>query len=53
MCVHLPEHLYEKLKKAAESAGYEDVDKYVADLLEQMLSEDAEILRKLKEWGYA
>lgn len=53
MCVRLPERLYERLRRAAEAAGYQDVDKYVADLLEQMLSDDAEIVEKLRRWGYA
>lgn len=53
MCVRLPERLYEALRKAAEAAGYHNVDEYVADLLEQMLTDDAEMLKKLRRWGYA
>ncbi|MEZ0248540.1 MAG: hypothetical protein ABWJ97_04645 [Thermoproteus sp.] len=53
MCVKIPEELYRRLKKAAKSAGYDDVDKYVVDLLERVLADDEEITRRLRSWGYA
>ncbi|MEL9991377.1 MAG: hypothetical protein QXP98_07685 [Thermoproteus sp.] len=53
MCVKIPEELYQRLKRAAESAGYDDVDKYVVDLLERVLAEEEEITKRLRSWGYA
>ncbi|MGC8973476.1 MAG: hypothetical protein ACP5KY_04640 [Thermoproteus sp.] len=54
MCVRIPDDLYKRLQKAAAEAGYDDVEKYVVELLRQLLpDEEGQIMEKLRRWGYA
>ncbi|AEA11591.1 hypothetical protein TUZN_0088 [Thermoproteus uzoniensis 768-20] len=47
-----PDNLYKRLQRA--EAGYDDVEKYVVELLRQLLpDEEGQITEKLRRWGYA